>query len=127
MKRLLFFSILLTLGVTLFAQKQIKVACVGNSITSGYTLPDPATQSYPAQLQKLLGNSYQVGNFGKSGATLLNIGGVWLCSGQSNMEFYLNWSSTAKRDVPQFANNQIRLFDMNVRTGENKVDLRYSL
>ena len=74
MKRLLFFSILLTLGVAMFAQKQIKVACVGNSITYGYMLPDPATQSYPAQLQKLLGSSYQVGNFGKSGATLLNKG-----------------------------------------------------
>lgn len=74
MKRLLFFFILLTLGAAMFAQKQIRVACVGNSITYGYTLPDPATQSYPAQLQKLLGSSYLVGNFGKSGATLLNKG-----------------------------------------------------
>mgnify|MGYP000223048417 FL=1 len=35
-------------------------------------------------------------------------GEVWLCSGQSNMEFYLNWSATAAQDVPQAANSNIR-------------------
>ena len=58
----------------LSAQKRVKVACVGNSITYGYTLPNPATDSYPSQLQQLLGETYEVGNFGKSGATLLNKG-----------------------------------------------------
>lgn len=56
------------------AQKRTKVACVGNSITYGATLKDPATQSYPAQLQTMLGTDYEVGNFGKSGATLLSRG-----------------------------------------------------
>ena len=55
-------------------ENRIKVACIGNSITYGYGLPDRTTQSYPAQLQKMLGESYQVENFGKSGATLLNKG-----------------------------------------------------
>lgn len=55
-------------------QHRIKVACVGNSITYGYGLPDRTTQSYPVQLQKMLGEGYQVENFGKSGATLLNKG-----------------------------------------------------
>jgi lysophospholipase L1-like esterase len=50
---------------------QIKVACVGDSITYGYLLADPGTQSYPAQLQALLGSSYTVGNYGDSGRTLL--------------------------------------------------------
>lgn len=36
------------------AQKQ-KVSCVGNSITYGYDLSNPSTQSYPGQLQALLG------------------------------------------------------------------------
>lgn len=53
---------------------KVKVACVGNSITFGYLLPDPDTQSYPAQLQQMLGDGYVVGNFGKSGATLLRQG-----------------------------------------------------
>lgn len=55
-------------------ENRIKVACIGNSITYGYGLPDRTTQSYPVQLQKMLGESYQVENFGKSGATLLNKG-----------------------------------------------------
>ena len=51
--------------------EKTRVACVGNSITYGMTLADPATESYPAQLQQMLGDGYEVGNFGKSGATLL--------------------------------------------------------
>ena len=54
--------------------EKTRVACVGNSITYGMTLADPATESYPAQLQQMLGDGYEVGNFGKSGATLLRHG-----------------------------------------------------
>lgn len=74
MKRLLLLSLSLIMTMTLFAQKQVKVACVGNSITYGSGLADPKTQSYPSQLQQLLGEAYEVGNFGKPGATLLNKG-----------------------------------------------------
>ena len=54
--------------------EKTRVACVGNSITYGMKLADPATESYPAQLQQMLGDGYEVGNFGKSGATLLRHG-----------------------------------------------------
>lgn len=54
--------------------EKTRVACVGNSITYGMTLADPATESYPAQLQQMLGDGYEVGNFGKSGTTLLRHG-----------------------------------------------------
>ena len=75
MKKSFIIYLFLTLSVVLYAQQhRIKVACIGNSITYGYGLPDRTTQSYPAQLQKMLGESYQVENFGKSGATLLNKG-----------------------------------------------------
>ena len=74
MKKTLILFISLFFCVALFAQKKIKVACVGNSITYGYTLPDRETNAYPAKLQKMLGGDYMVGNFGKSGATLLNKG-----------------------------------------------------
>lgn len=74
MKKILILFVSLCFCVTLFAQKKIKVACVGNSITYGYTLPDRETNAYPAKLQKMLGDDYVVGNFGKSGATLLNKG-----------------------------------------------------
>jgi sialate O-acetylesterase len=38
------------------------------------------------------------------------IGDVWLCSGQSNMEFPLNSAFNSKEAVPQATDNQIRLF-----------------
>lgn len=52
----------------------IKVACIGDSVTYGTGIEDRENDSYPAQLQKMLGEEYIVGNFGKPGATLLNKG-----------------------------------------------------
>lgn len=46
--------LLISFCLTTFAQK-IKVACIGNSITYGYTIEDRDKDSYPAQLQALLG------------------------------------------------------------------------
>lgn len=68
----LLFLLLCILQVS--AQKKTKVACVGNSITYGMKLPDREKQAYPVQLQQLLGDDYEVENFGKSGATLLSKG-----------------------------------------------------
>ncbi len=51
----------------------VRVACVGNSITIGYGLPDPNT-AYPQQLGRLLGSGYDVRNFGVSGRTMLKKG-----------------------------------------------------
>lgn len=58
-----------------FAQKKI-VSCVGNSITAGYGLSNPSTDSYPSQLLGLLGSdNWEVLNFGASGRTMLKGGG----------------------------------------------------
>ena len=54
------------------AAEPIKVACVGDSITQG--VGAQRGKSYPAQLQGLLGDGYQVGNFGVSARTLLKKG-----------------------------------------------------
>ncbi len=58
--------------MTARAAEPIKVACVGDSITQGSGAQKG--KSYPAQLQGLLGEGYQVGNFGVSGRTLLKKG-----------------------------------------------------
>jgi len=55
-------------------ESAIRVACVGASITAGFGTADRATQSYPAQLAKLLGSGYDVRNFGASGCTMLKKG-----------------------------------------------------
>jgi alpha-L-fucosidase 2 len=48
-----------------------KIACIGNSITYGYGLSNPSSQSYPGKLQKLLGTSnFNVQNYGVSATTL---------------------------------------------------------
>lgn len=52
----------------------IRVACVGNSITDGSGIDLRDVNSYPAQMQKLLGPDYYVRNFGISARTLLNKG-----------------------------------------------------
>ena len=66
--------LLLALPLIALAQEKLKVACVGNSVTYGYGHKNPAETSYPTQLQQLLGEEYEVRNFGHSGATLLNKG-----------------------------------------------------
>lgn len=47
---------------------QIKVACIGDSITYGHGISGWKENNYPAVLQELLGEEYHVANFGSSGA-----------------------------------------------------------
>jgi len=48
---------------------QIKVACVGYSITYGHGVSNWPENQYPVVLGKLLGDGYHVSNFGVSGST----------------------------------------------------------
>ena len=50
----------------------IKIACVGSSTTYGFQSTDPITKSYPAVLQSLLGDKYEVKNFGRSRAFMID-------------------------------------------------------
>ena len=63
---------------------RIRVACLGDSITYGARV-NRDTQSYPAVMQKLLGEDYEVRNFGLGGATLLKTGSpnVWQALGKA--------------------------------------------
>ncbi len=56
-----------------------RVACLGDSITFGARAKDPRTDSYPAQLARMLGDEYAVKNYGIGGATLIKKGrpSVW--------------------------------------------------
>ena len=70
------FALLSLLGVN----PPIKVACVGDSITFGYSLPEAtrANASYPGVLSQRLGGGYVVKNFGHTGCTIMNLD--WLPS-----------------------------------------------
>ena len=50
------------------------VVCVGDSITQGARVKNKDKHSYPAQLQNLLGEKYDVVNLGLGGATLVRKG-----------------------------------------------------
>ena len=52
----------------------IRVACIGDSITDGHGIDLRDANGYPAQMQKMLGDGYNVKNFGISARTLMNSG-----------------------------------------------------
>jgi len=55
-------------------RETIRIACIGDSITYGASIKNRARDCYPAQLSRMLGDKWQVRNFGASGATLLKKG-----------------------------------------------------
>jgi acyl-CoA thioesterase I len=82
MNRRMFLSVAIAFAISQFtpfihaeaAAEKIRVACVGDSITFGSGVADREHKSYPAVLQTLLGDKYEVKNFGVSGTTLLKHG-----------------------------------------------------
>jgi len=66
---------------------EIKVVCVGDSITEGHGLISQSQSAYPGILGGLLGSEYSVLNAGQGGATLLKDGDYpyWNCNEFSNV------------------------------------------
>lgn len=55
-------------------QPVLRIACVGDSLTYGHLVEYRERNSYPAQLQQLLGDGYLVENFGVNGHTVQRSG-----------------------------------------------------
>lgn len=89
MKMISLSLVALFLSFFAFAQEPIKIACVGNSITQGPGRENP--DSYPLQLQAILGDTYMVKNFGVGGRTLLRKGD------------YPYWNEPQFQEVKDFA------------------------
>lgn len=53
-----------------YKEGQIKVACVGDSVTYGHSVKLWPESNYPALLGKMLGDGYNVKNYGVSGSTV---------------------------------------------------------
>jgi len=63
------FAIALAACCVLSGQAEaIRVACIGDSITYGYAMTNRVAECYPAKLAALLGDGYEVRNFGDPGA-----------------------------------------------------------
>lgn len=81
-----FSSIFSIIGIVLFCllspfavkSQQLRIACIGNSITFGARLDKPDLESYPAVLAEMLKTNdylnYEIKNFGIGGATILRFG-----------------------------------------------------
>lgn len=134
MKNLILIIIFCAFYSISYAEK--KVACIGNSVTYGYLLKNREYNAYPAQLQRLLGNRYKVGNFGHSGATLLNKGHrpyMKLPEFQQALAFnpdiviiHLGLNDTDPRNWPQFQDEFITDYTALIdsfRTVNPKVEL----
>ncbi len=68
------FFIFLSLSIALLScsKDNIKVACIGNSITFGHGITNREKEAYPAVLGQLLGEKFEVKNYGVSGRTVMN-------------------------------------------------------
>ena len=64
-------SSLLILALTSCQKEPVRVACVGDSITFGHGIKDRENDAYPGVLRSLLGDKYDVRNFGVSGSTTM--------------------------------------------------------
>lgn len=72
------------------SNKQVKVACVGDSITEGAGIKWQSKHAYPVVLNQLLGKDYSVLNSGRSATTLEKNGDFpyWTCNEFSNVFAY---------------------------------------
>eukprot|EP00047_Mylnosiga_fluctuans_P013151 m.29766 g.29766 ORF g.29766 m.29766 type:complete len:232 (-) comp4695_c0_seq1:74-769(-) len=109
-----------TLALLLAAAGALKLGCIGDSITAGVC--SQTTGGYPAVLQKLLGTSWEVKNFGNSGKTMLKYGGP----GDSSY-----WNQTTWRDAQAYnadiytillGTNDAKTFNWFPCTGPNGTD-----
>ena len=71
MKKLITFALVFA---SLALPAQVRVTFVGASITEGAGTARPATESYPAQAQALLGDAWHIENYGVSACTMLRHG-----------------------------------------------------
>lgn len=80
-RNLIFIFLLSIAFISVYSQDyKVRIGTIGNSITHGVVLPDPATQSYPAQLavmlEKMYGDTVILKNFGLTTTTMLKKGNV---------------------------------------------------
>jgi len=72
MKRITFILLsVIVLTITACNREPVRVACVGDSITYGHGIKDRLHDAYPGVLSSMLGEKYDVRNFGVSGTTTM--------------------------------------------------------
>jgi lysophospholipase L1-like esterase len=72
--RIKFLLIWLIFSGSIFGQKLVNIACIGNGVTYGIGVENREKNNFPQQLQYLLGVNYKVTNFGVVNAPVLKSG-----------------------------------------------------
>ena len=119
MKNKVLSFLLLCLVVASASAQKTRVACIGNSITYGHGIEDREHDTYPAQLQQLLGEAFDVQNFGVSGTTAQKEGDFPYISTQQYQD--------AKAFQPQIAVIKLGTNDSKARNWVNAERLISSL
>ena len=70
-KRALIILSVLLIAFNACQKEPVRVACVGDSITYGHGIKDRLHDAYPGVLSTMLGEKYDVRNFGVSGTTTM--------------------------------------------------------
>ncbi len=86
MNKIISLILVVMLAMTVSAKDVKRVACIGNSITRGSWLTHPERDSYPAALQRMLGEGWKVDNWGVSGS----------CASTDNKNMYMKNSTYPK-------------------------------
>lgn len=89
-------------SVTVIFEKQSKTAETGSDGKWSLTLDPLKANTTPQVLQVKGKNTVRLEN--------VLIGDIWLCSGQSNMEWSMNALPDTREDIPNANNTNIRLF-----------------
>lgn len=89
---------------------EIRIACIGDSITEGAGIHWQSRKSYPVQLDSILSKGYNVLNCGRSGATLLKKSNLpyWVCN-----EFYNVFAFEPNIIVIKLGTNDSKPFNWN--------------
>jgi acyl-CoA thioesterase-1 len=71
-----FFAAVLPGRLDLDQPRPVRVACVGDSLTSGFKMEHPGRDGYPARLGRILGDGFEVRPFAVPGRTALRDAGL---------------------------------------------------
>ena len=99
---------------------QIKVACIGDSITYGHGISDWEKNNYPAVLGQILGEEYHVANFGSSG-TCVNPDGDQPYTGRATYQDSLDYNADIIATLLQekYAETNVEIIDVHSLTKQH--------
>jgi acyl-CoA thioesterase-1 len=97
------------------SRKEIKIACVGDSITEGYGLACQSKTAYPVVLDSIMGTGYSVLNCGRSATTLQKHGDFpyWI-----SKEFYDVFAYNPDIIIIKLGTNDTKSYNWNAENFE---------